>query len=238
VGLLDLPAPAFSWADGLLADILSPLARILLWGALGAVASMLIYWLISPQARMEKIAVEERQLKAKLKDDSIEMEEGLAASKDLLRLALSRVAIVFVPVMIAALPLVSLMTWLDSHYAYRLPPQGQSAEVRVEPDVAQGRWVADASPPRVEVAAPGNQPLAFPMVAAVPVVEKWSWWNALIGNPLGYLPESSPIDRIAIGLTESEYLSFGPAWLRGWLAPFLISVLVVSLFIKIVFRIH
>jgi uncharacterized membrane protein (DUF106 family) len=239
VGLLDLPAPVFSWADGLLGNIVSPLPRILLWGALGAVVSMLLYWLLSPQHRMEKIAAKERELKVRLKDDSIEMGEGLAASKDLLKLALSRMGIVLVPVLLATLPLISLMTWLDSHYAYRMPLQGESAEVSVEPNVAQGRWVAAATPPRVEAIEPGGKTLAsLPMVAAVPVVEKWTWWNALIGNPLGYLPEASPINRIGIGLMENQYLSFGPGWLRGWLAPFLLAVLVVSLFIKIVFRIH
>ena len=240
MGLLDLPASALSWADGHLSTVLPALWRIVLWGAIGAALSLGLYWLLSPQARIERIVDEERRLKTTLKDDTLDMADGLAASKDLLRLAFARIGLVLVPVLLATLPIISLMTWLDSHYAHTLPPPGQTASVKVEPEVGEGRWVnGDVPPPRIEVVnGDGSILQSLPMSVAVPIVEKWVWWNALIGNPLGYLPDDSPIERIVIGLPASEYLSFGPDWLRGWLAPFLISLLVFSLFFKIAFRIH
>jgi hypothetical protein len=239
MGLFDLPAPALSWADGCLAALLPALGRIVFWGAVGAAVSLGLYWLLSPQRRIGEIAEEERRLRTRLKDDTIEMADGLAASKDLLRLALSRMGIVLVPVLLATLPLISTMTWLDTNYAYRLPPAGQAPQVTILPDVAQGRWVsAGDGPPRVEITRDGTKLQSMTMSAPVPVIEKWTWWNALIGNPLGYVPDDSPIHRVEIGLPSNEYLSFGPDWLRGWLAPFLISLLVFSLLFKITFRIH
>jgi hypothetical protein len=46
-------------------------------------------------------------------------------------------------------------------------------------------------------------------------LQKRQWWNSLIGNPIGYLPESSPLEWIDLDLPEKEYLPFGPTWLRA-----------------------
>jgi hypothetical protein len=64
------------------------------------------------------------------------------------------------------------------------------------------------------------------------------WWNRLIGNPLGYLPDDGPVERIDIDLPPRHVLSVGPEWVRTWLMPFFGALLVTSLLIKIVFRIR
>jgi hypothetical protein len=239
MGLLDLPAPLLSWIDGHLLAFLPPLARIAVWGAIGAILSMAIYWLLSPQERMEKIAVEEKRVKRVMQDEAISREEGLAAAKELLRLALTRLALVTLPVLIAALPVVGLMSWLDNHYAYTLPPRGETPSVTLVPQVGTARWVAEHSPPRIEILDGHGAVLqSFPMTMPIPVIGKWVWWNVLIGNPLGYLAADSPLDHVEIGLAEKHYIQAGPSWMQGWAAPFLISILIVSLIIKIGFRIH
>lgn len=239
MGLLDLPASLWSWADAQMA-LLPAIARIVAWGVLGAILSLGLYWFLSPQRRIARIADDEQRLKETLRDDSIEMADGLAAAKGLLRLAFARLGLVTVPVLLAAIPLLSLMTWMEAHYAYSLPQPGQVADVRVEPKIAEGRWVpANANPPRVEVLdGQGSILQSLPILAPVPVIEKRFWWNVLIGNPLGYLSDDSPIDRIDIGLPANQYLSVGPDWARGWLAPFILSLLAGSLLLKFAFRIH
>ena len=52
MGLLDLPAPLFDWVDNRLLSMLPPLARIVLWAVVAAVASLAIYRLFSPQRRI------------------------------------------------------------------------------------------------------------------------------------------------------------------------------------------
>jgi hypothetical protein len=240
MGLLDLPASLWSWTDVRMAALLPASVRLVAWGAAAAILSLGIYWLISPQKRIAQISADEQRLKATLRDETIEMADGLAAAKGLLRLALVRLGLVTMPVLIAALPLLSLMTWMEAHYAYSLPPSGQTADVRVEPPVAQGRWISgDDATPRVEVLdGHGSVLREVPVAIPVPVIEKRFWWNALIGNPLGYLPDDSPFDRINIGLPANEYFSIGPDWARGWVTPFILSLLVGSIFLKFAFRIH
>ena len=77
-----------------------------------------------------------------------------------------------------------------------------------------------------------------PVVSPAPVIEKWRWWNALIGNPAGYLADGLPIDRIEIGLPRRQILSFGPAWMRGWEITFFGSLMLFALSFKMLRRVE
>ena len=240
MGFLDLPAPALSWTDVHLAATVPDIGRLVLWGCLAAALSMGFYRLISPQRRLARLAAEERRLKDRLQDETAAMADGLAAAGRLLRLALLRLGLVLPPSVVAALPVLFLMAWLHTHYAYDLPAPDSAVEVRVEPDIAHARMIAEADePPRVEVRDDQGVLLqSVQLDAPVPVIHKKAWWNALIGNPLGYLPDDAPIERVEIGLPERQYLPIGPDWARNWLAVFLATVLAGSLLLKVLFRIR
>ena len=238
MGLLDLPAPALAWTDLQLARAAPETARILLWAAAAAMLSMLLYWALSPQHRLARLAAEERLLRDRLSDTPAEMAEGLASAGRLLRLAFLRLGLVLPPAIAAALPGLCVMVWLNAHYAYEMPPEPAEVAVRVEPANAEGRVVA-GDPVQVEVRDRQGALLhSVPLGAAVPVVHKRLWWNTLIGNPLGYLPDDSAIDRIEIGLVEKRYLAIGPDWMQGWEPLFIAALLAGSLAIKLLFRIR
>lgn len=239
MGLLDLPAPALAWTDLQLARAAAPeTARILLWAAAAAILSMLLYRVLSPQRRLAQLAAEERLLRSRLNDTPAEMAEGLASAGRLLRLALLRLGLVLLPALAAALPVICIMIWLNAHYAYEMPPDHAEVAVRVQPANAEGRLVA-GDPAQVEVRDRQGALLhSLPLGAAIPVVHKRLWWNALVGNPLGYLPDDSAIDRIEIGLAEKHYLAIGPDWMRGWEPLFIATLLAGSLAIKLLFRIR
>lgn len=240
MGLFDVPAGIFSWVDAGVAGFLPAPARIAAWGVMGAVASLGLYWLLSPQQRMARIAEAEQRLKHAMWEDDTAMAEGLAAASSLIRLALVRLGLVLIPVLIAALPILSLMVWLDTQYGLALPRPGQTASIKAVPDTAHVRWVPDNSPPaRVEVLDQAGQVhQSVPIVVAVPVIEKRTWWNALIGNPLGYLANDSPAERVEISLEKQQYLSVGPDWIRGWEALFLVTLLAGSALLKWTLRIR
>ena len=69
------------------------------------------------------------------------------------------------------------------------------------------------------------------------IVHKRRWWNWLLGNEAGYLPETWTADAVRFALPAREILPFGPSWVRGWTFTYFVSLLVVSLAIKIGFRI-
>lgn len=240
MGLFDLPEPALSWADAQLARALPDVLRIVVWGGVGAVLSMGLYSLVSPQRRLMRIAEEERCLRGKLRDQSIPLAEGFTVSRCLLRLAAIRFLLV-VPASAAALvPVLFLVPWLDARYGYDLPERG--AAVRVFPSGFLGVWIGapdGRSSPFIELRdAQGLVVGRKSVVAPIPSVQKRIWWNSLFGNPLGYLPEKGPVERIDIDLPPQRFLPVGPDWIRGWVAPLVIALTVTSLLIKLLFRIR
>ena len=69
------------------------------------------------------------------------------------------------------------------------------------------------------------------------VVHKRVWWNALLGNPAGHLPDGAAVEEVRLALPAREVLPFGPGWARGYELTYFAAVLAASLAIKVVFRI-
>ena len=80
--------------------------------------------------------------------------------------------------------------------------------------------------------------LLLPLEVPVPVIHKRRWWNVLVGNPAGYLPDVSALDSISLGIPRREMHSMGPAWSRVWEAVFFTVYVSVSLSIKVMFKIR
>jgi len=78
----------------------------------------------------------------------------------------------------------------------------------------------------------------LPPQRPVPVLHKRRWWNTLIANPAGYLPEDSPIAALAMQLPRVELLPFGPAWMRGWMFVYFTLLVAGAVLLKIRWRVH
>lgn len=74
--------------------------------------------------------------------------------------------------------------------------------------------------------------------APVPVLHKWIWWNLLLANPAGYLPDDGPVERVEIALPRQEHFTVGPSWARGWELGFFLSLMLTALGAKFAFRIQ
>lgn len=238
MGLLDLPSPILSDLDAAIG--LPDVVRLVVWGVVAAVLSTGLYVLLSPRRSIARLIVEERQLKAALHGTDIAMADGMRAARRLLVLALGRIGLTLGPALAASVPVLALMVWLDTRYAYELPPPGQIPSVQVQPASVQGHWIWEAgSVPRIELTGDcGEFQQVVPLHAAVPVMYKRTWWNGLIGNPLGYLAAECLAERIEVDIPVKQYLTIGPDWLRGWEMPFIGTLLAVSLGLKLAFRIR
>lgn len=113
--------------DGVLPALLSPTLRLAIWGGALAVVSMGLYWLVSPQSRIGRIAATQRALQRDLWDRDASLAEGMSMSARMLRLALLRLLLVLVPVVVAAVPVVLTYDWLDATYSGTVPVPGFAA---------------------------------------------------------------------------------------------------------------
>ena len=248
MGLFDLPAPLLSWLDGGLGALAPPTLRLALWGLIGGVASMALYWLLSPQRKIAGAKAAALRARRDLDAYDGEFADAWPLIGNMLRLALRQLRLVLWPALVASAPAICLLAWASSNYGYSFPgtltdvavrtsPSQLQAEVETPPLSAVPR--ADAPAPRIVVADQAGHVIStIPWAAPIATIHKRQWWNLLVGNPAGYLPDDAAVERIELELVPNEYLPFGPSWLRPWYGVFFAALLAGSLALKLAARIE
>lgn len=239
MGLLDVPAPLLSSVDELLAPVLPPVARLVLWAALGAFLSMELYRFLSPQERIADTRLALADSRQQLDQFDGEFRDAWPHMRQTLGLALRRIALVLPATVAASLPLLVLIVWADNSYGRMYPPPGAAVSVQVPGDY-QGRWLSsEGGVPHARVVDSAGNPVAeVPVAKPTSVIHKRRWWNALISNPAGYLSDSLPFDRIDISMARRQILPVGPKWIRGWEPLFFAAMIAFALTLKTVRRIE
>jgi hypothetical protein len=244
MGLFDLPAPALTWLDVRLAAVLPAAWRLVLWSVVAAALTMGLYWWLSPQKRIGEAKRRLAESKGALDRFDGEFKDAWPLMRTMLGQALRQVGLVLAPALIAMVPVLCLIAWLSTTYGHRFPETGGGVRVQVLPEafsatLSPTSTAAEASRPRLLLSNGAGQ-IVHEQVLNAPVttLHKRQWWNVLIGNPAGYLPDALGVERIDIELPRNQYLAFGPAWLRGWEAVFFVGLFITALAIKLGFRIH
>jgi hypothetical protein len=205
--------------------------------------SLAIYWRLSAQERIRRGRIEIEQARRRLDAHDGEWDEAKSLLGQLLRSAFSQVGRVGWPSVVAGLPLLSLLTWLGGSYGYTFPEPGAEPAIRTQPAGLEPQWLAgncasaESTCPHIVIREGEFSVAEIHLAAPVPVVHKWRWWNALLGNPAGYLPSELAVESIQIDLPAREYLALGPQWSRAWWVPFFTSLIAASLMLKRMCRI-
>lgn len=255
-GLLDLPAPLLDALDGALDRIGVPaLLRVVAYAAASAWMGMALYRRLSDQRRLAEVGAQvalSQQALARHDGDFATLRTLILAN---LRATSHHLALTLRPALIASLPLLFALPWLSNRFDFRQPQAGTSISVCVQPVVRDLRWqvtsaATAAAPgcwltpwPDVEKPATlsdsaGRTLLVIPNAATSDTVEKFGWFNWLIGNPAGYLPADAAIARVHITLPQRQIFPVGPAWLRGWVFWYFLVALLFSLWLKWRWRLH
>jgi len=235
MGLFDLPAPFFDFVDLSLLGALPPLVRLILWAIVGAAVSLALYRLLSPQRRIAGAKAAALDARRRLNAHDGDLETALPLMRQSLKAALRHVVLVFPAAIIASLPVLALLVWLDTAYGYQLPQDQEAPAVSVAPASFRGQWQSNG---RVEVRdQSGTEVARLTLAEPITHIEKRQWWNVFIGNRAGYLPDQGPIESVTIALPERQYLPVGPDWLRSWVTVALTVLVVTSLLIMRIARI-
>jgi hypothetical protein len=259
MGVFDVASPLFAWLDGLMSGWLPDVVRLLLWGVVAAVLSMALYKVTSNQAKLAAIKAEIVALRQQINQFDGPFSEMWSLVGRNLKLALRQVWVTLGPAVIASVPVIFLLVWVSAAFDARWPAPGEQLEVEAHPGAGQtlpelhwrggdgmvangaGRWTVTWPGPGGSlelVDADDTVLLQLPPPAPVSVVHQRRWWNTLLGNPAGYLPSPGAVDAIEVELPKQEFLPFGPDWLRGWIPFFFAVVIIVSLLLKFLWRLH
>ena len=254
MGFFDLLAAPFGWIDSHLLAWLPALVRLSVWGAASAAVTMALYWRLSPQQHVSEIKRQVAEARNRLSHFDGPFDEALPHIDAALRLSVRHMWVTLWPAVLASLPILFVASWVSGSYAYQMPRPGEEIVLQAEPgdvplrletplgvtfDRGLGPIAWPAPGAKVPLIESDDLVIAeLPLKIPVTVIDKRRWWNFLFGNPNGYLPRQSEIERIEIALTERHYIGFGPDWIRAWEAPFFLVLVICSLAIKLGFRIH
>ena len=88
------------------------------------------------------------------------------------------------------------------------------------------------------ITARGEDVIEIPPAQPASVVHKRQWCNALIGNPAGYLEPADPAEAVYLDLPKQQMRPFGPGWMRGWEFLYFVLLIIGSLGLMLIWRIH
>jgi len=257
MGVFDLPAPLLQLVDNGIA-FLPDILRLTLWSIIAGAMSMGLYALVSPQNRISEVKAAQKQSQKLLAEIDESFAELMAAAKQTLGLSFKHLGLVLGPALVSAIPLVCIMAWSSSNFGYAFPSPGEQVSLTAYPasstssvywqqgkneesSASEGSWTVQwPGHPRQLVFAHEQRTtlLELPLAAPITQVHKRLWWNSLLGNPAGYLPDDAHVDAILFDLPPKQYLSFGPDWVSHWLTLFLLASVASALMTKRIFRIH
>jgi len=254
MGVFDIVLSLLSWADGLAAVILPSVIRLVLWGVIASVSSMGIYVLLSYQEKLSRIKADAAKARADLLKYDDDFDGIWRPIQKMLMLSCKQVGYSLIPSIVGALPVILLIIWVGTTFNYRSLDPGTLTEITIYPPQSNVRWYKSGTEilanntckiswphfkEPLKLIDSDNQIIAtFPLARSSPVLSKHKWWNTLIGDPNGFIPKDSPIEKIEVKLPRYRYLTFGPEWMHSAEIVFILSVLVCSLSIKFVFHIH
>jgi hypothetical protein len=258
LGLLDLPAPLFQALDDVFAFLHVPgVLRVVAYATVCAWLGMRLYGRFSDQPRLTELRGEvvRSQRALALHDGDFAALRPLIRQN--LRLSLRQLGLTLRPALLASLPLLFVLPWLSNRFQFDAPVSGAAVSVCAQPAAAAtslhwqsaimhaagepGCWILnwpDADTQATLVNANGESLFAFKKDIQSNFVHKFIWLNWLIGNPNGYLAAAAPLDRLVLALPAHEMVGIGPAWVRGWELWFFCALLLVSLTLKMRWRLQ
>jgi len=252
MGLFDLPAPLFAAIDGVLGMALPPVLRLVLWGILAGWLTMMVYRRLSNQEKIGELKAQQKVQQKLIADFDGEFEELMPLIRHTLALGFKQLGLALGPALLSTLPVLFLIVWVAGAFGNEAPATGSMVHLTAEPSNNDIHWSSTTGVETVadgwQVSWPkngqsltltdGRQPLlTLPLEDNIPIIHKKKWWNLLMANPIGYLPDEGKTDVIHIDLPAQVIIGFGPAWMHGWMFSFFVAFLLSSLGFKFLLRI-
>jgi hypothetical protein len=168
------------------------------------------------------------------------------------RLGFRQLGLSIGPALLATVPVLFIVAWVAVTFVFTPPAPSDAVAVSAEPDPNGLRWSENAKATTngdgwtiywpddgesLSLIRNGDPLLRLSSEDLNSLIHKRRWWNWLLANPAGYLPDDLSTDMVRVDLPQRQYLGFGPSWMRGWAFLFFGTFLATSLAFKLVLKI-
>jgi hypothetical protein len=247
--------PFLSSVDGWMGNYLPLVVRLFLWGTAAGCTAVGLYFLASNQVAIRRLKAETRRLRQGIFDPQTSSAEFGRMIRRNLSASLALLAHVSGPAILSGVPVLVLAAWLDSTLGFVAPdsnlpvrltlqPQGKELILSPCPTVActqeiDGVRVHWNGKTELRVSVDSrNIYSGNPFAPPTPLIEQRQWWHAILENDIGHLDPQNRVSEIQIHLSRLKIFPNMPSWAAGWEMPFFLSVLLVALGTKFVFKIE
>ncbi|HKJ17978.1 MAG TPA: hypothetical protein VJ984_11545 [Xanthomonadales bacterium] len=252
MGLFDLPAPLLAAADQVLASVLPVSVRLVLWGILCGWLTMLIYRRLSNQDSISELKSRQKEQQEAISRFDGDFSELMPLIRQTFSLGFRQLGLSIGPALLATIPILFIVAWVATAFIYVSPEPGAEINVVADPTTGQLTWSDGAQATTLETGWKITWPTDDETISLVfdsetqldlsseelhGVIHKRKWWNWLLANPAGYIPDDSQVDDVTIELPTMQFLSFGPGWMRGSLFVFFSAFLMASVAFKFLLKI-
>ncbi len=253
MGLFDLPAPFLAAVDQVLATALPVSIRLVLWGVLCGWLTMLLYRRLSRQDAITELKARQKEQQEAISRFDGDFSELMPLIRQTFFLGFRQLGLSIGPALLATIPVLFIVAWVATAFVYTAPEPGSVVTVTAEPARGEMSWSPDANPVTTDagwlISWPskgesifldlgGNERLELSESELHGIIHQRKWWNWLIANPAGYIPQGTKVDSVTVELPTRQFLSFGPNWMRGSLFVFFTAFLLASIAFKLLLKIE
>jgi len=252
MGLFDLASPALDFIRLSLLSGLPGAVQIALIALVSAVVTMGLYVLCSNQDRIEKAKNDAKAARKELSEYDGEPDGLGPVAAQSVKASFKHLGYTLWPALLASLPILFILVWLSNTYSYHPPEPGAKLAITVHPAEAElitpSLMPVEGEPGAFTLVWSGTETELFDgnaaAIATLPVdltfaiIHKKGWFNALFANPLGYIPDDSPVEAVEFELKAINYLGVSPGWLGGWEMIYFTLLIAGSLAIKFIFKVN
>jgi hypothetical protein len=236
--------------DGWLSPWLVAGGRLLIFGAVSGMVSMLLYKVISSQRRLRSLKEKARIVRRQLAAAGDDLGEVMRLTAINLKVSFSILGIVIVPAVLSSLPSLVVTLWAYANFHYAAP--SERAIVRASSG-ADGQPVEFLLPDQSwadSVAWPGSELPVSIRVGGTTIfngelgrrgylgLHERSWIDSVDGLNTAFLMHGSPVEEISFTLPRQAIWPGVDGWIGHWEWTFFAAMLLGSVGLKFALRIE
>lgn len=214
------------------------------WAVVTGFVCTWIFSVTAPRKRLAVLKTQMTQANAAMRNTDMEWSEASGNIKLALSASLQNTVLRLLPTMLAAIPAISMLSWMDESYTYLTPKAGEELTVSWHFDTVENgdqsvstqkiQWPLKSQASTLMLALEGDS-VSLALASSAAEISKRSMYHHFLPNPLGYLSLGSDAQQVQLHFAVDSYAAFLPS-IPKWIVLFFPVFISISLALHFVWR--